>query len=261
MKNIKLEQFDYAFHAAGLKNIGRLRESNQDEVMLCPEIGFFAVSDGMGGLSGGALASEFVGKSMPELMRIGAKEFSEHKSIEKAAKAFSDTVRMMSDNLFEAGNTEKRFTYGATFCGVWLLGNKAIFVNLGDSRGYLLSRCKKQSHQITEDQNIAGILVKQGELTREAAKSHPASSRLTAFVGMKPPAEPEAFIVEVYPGDRILLCSDGLYGMVEERELARLMRISRSPERVCQRLVERANENGGRDNISAVYIRVLAYLV
>lgn len=258
MKNTKLEQFDYAFRAAGLKDIGRLRDSNQDEVVFCPEIGFFAVSDGMGGLSGGALASEFVGKSMPELMRIGTKEFSEHKSIEEAAKAFRDTVRMMSDNLFEAGNAEKRFTYGATFSGVWLLGNKALFVNLGDSRGYLLSHFKKRPIQITEDQNIAGILVKQGELTREAAKIHPASSRLTAFVGMKPPAEPEAFIAEVHPGDRILLCSDGLYGMVEERELAQLMRGSRSPERVCVRLIERANENGGRDNISAAYIQIMA---
>ena len=258
MKSTKLEQFDFIFRAAGMKDIGRLRESNQDEVVLCPEIGFFAVSDGMGGLSGGALASEYVGKSMPELMRIGANEFSEHKNIEEAAKAFRDTVRMMSDNLFEAGNAERRFTYGATFSGVWLLGNKAIFVNLGDSRGYLLSRFKKRPIQITEDQNIAGILVKQGELTREAAKNHPASSRLTAFVGMKPPAEPEAFIVELHPGDRILLCSDGLYGMVGEWELAQLMRASRSPERVCARLIERANENGGRDNISAAYIRILA---
>ena len=258
MQRTKLEGFDYAFRSAGLKDIGRLRESNQDEVVLCPEIGFFAVSDGMGGLSGGALASEFVGRSMPELMRIGTEEFSEHRSIEKAGKVFCDTVRMMSDSLFEAGNSERFFAYGATFCGVWLLGGKAVFVNLGDSRGYLLSRYKKQPVQITEDQNIAGILVKQGELTREAAKDHPSSSRLTAFVGMKPPAEPEAFIVEVQPGDRILLCSDGLYGMVEERELARLMRSSQSPERVCRRLIERANENGGRDNISAAYIRILA---
>ena len=258
MVRVKMQQFDYAFRAAGVKDIGRSRQSNQDEVVLCPDIGFFAVSDGMGGLSGGALASEFVGKSMPELMAIGAKEFSEHKSTNRAAIAFCDTVRMMSDNLFHAGNAEKRITYGATFSGVWLVGNKAIFVNLGDSRGYTLSRYKKQPSQITKDQNIAGILVRQGELTREAAKNHPASSRLTAFVGMKPPAEPETFVVEVLPGDRILLCSDGLYGMVDERELAKLMRVSRSPERVCARLIDRANENGGRDNISAVYIRIIA---
>ncbi len=257
MNNIKLAQFDYSFRAAGQKDIGKMRESNQDEVVLCPEIGFFAVTDGMGGLSGGALASEFVNQSMTELMKIGAKEFSEHHSVERAAMAFRDTVRMMSDNLFEAGNTDKRFTYGATFSGVWFLGNKAVFVNLGDSRGYLLSRYKKHPSQITEDHNLAWILVQQGEITREEAKEHPSSARLTAFVGMKPPAEPQAFTVEVLPGDRILLCSDGLYGMVEEQDVVRILRSSRSPERVCRRLIDKANENGGRDNISAVYVRIL----
>ncbi|HOG01930.1 MAG TPA: SpoIIE family protein phosphatase [Clostridia bacterium] len=254
----RFDGFDYAFRFAGQKDIGRKRESNQDEAVLCPEIGFFAVSDGMGGLANGAMASAFVSKSMTELMTICAKEFQEHRSIELATEAFRETVRMMSDNLFDAGNTEKRITYGATFSGVWLLGNKAVFVNLGDSRGYLLSRYKKQPRQITEDQNIAGILVKQGELSREAAKDHPSSSRLTAFVGMKPPAEPEAFTVEIRPGDRILLCSDGLYGMVGERELARLMRASQNPKRVCHKLVDAANDNGGRDNISSVYIRIFS---
>lgn len=258
MKTVRFEGFDYSFRAAGQKDIGKQREENQDEVILCPDIGFFAVSDGMGGLSGGALASEFVGRSMTELMNISAKEFSEHSSIERAAEAFRDTVRMMSDDLFKAGNSAKRFAYGATFSGVWLLGNRAVFVNLGDSRGYLLSRYKKQPRQITEDQNLAGIMYRQGMITKEEAREHPASSRLTAFVGMQPPAEPQAFTVEMHPGDRILLCSDGLYGMTEERELARLMRASQSPERVCQKLTDRANENGGRDNISAVYIRILA---
>ena len=257
MTSIKLQQFDYSFRAAGQKDIGKLRESNQDEIILCPEIGFFAVSDGMGGLSGGAFASKFVQKSMPELMTIGAKEFFEHHSVDRAAAALRDTVQMMSDNLFGAGNTDRRFIYGATFSGVWLLGSRAVFVNLGDSRGYLLSRYKKQPRQITEDQNIAGILVKQGELTRQEAKGHPSSARLTAFVGMKPPAEPEVFIVGTHPGDRILLCSDGLYGMADEHDLAFIMRSSRSPERVCQRLIDKANNGGGRDNISAVYIRIL----
>lgn len=258
MKPMRLEQFDYAFRAAGLVDIGRRRASNQDEVILCPELGFFAVSDGMGGLAGGKLAAEFVGKSMPELMQISATEYAKHHDLERAALAFRDTVRMVSDELYAAGNTHQRFTYGATFAGVWLLEGKAVFVCLGDSRGYLLSRYKKKPRQITEDQNIAGVLVKLGQLTPDEAKAHPGNSRLTAFVGMETPALPDVFTVDVRPGDRILLCSDGLYGMVEDRELARTLRSSRDPERVCRRLIDRANENGGRDNISAAYIRILA---
>ena len=104
--------------------------------------------------------------------------------------------------------------------------------------------------------NLAGIMVEAGELTKEEARQSPLSSRLTAFVGMTAPATPEIYVTEVRPGDRILLCSDGLYGMVPEKNIARILRSSRSPERVCRRLVDKANENGGRDNISAVYIKI-----
>lgn len=250
------QQFDYDFRAATLVDIGKQRSSNQDEIMAYPELGFFAVSDGMGGLAGGRIASEFVGKAMPKLMEIGVSEFLEHGSVEKASVTFRETVRMLSDNLYEAGNTPGHFTYGATFVGVWLLRDKAVFVCLGDSRGYLLSKYKKTPCQITEDQNIAGILVNRGVLTKSEANNHPSSSVLTAFVGMPIPAEPQLYVVEIHPGDRILLCSDGLYSMVEETEIARIMRSSCSPEIVCQRLIDRANENGGLDNISAAYIKI-----
>ena len=257
MTVLKTDIFGFPFRAAGKIDIGKKRRSNQDEVVLCPELGFYAVSDGMGGLEGGKLASEFVGKIMPGLMEVNAKEYKEHRDPEKAAAAFGGSVRMMSDNLFDAANTRKRISCGATFAGVWLLADKAVFCCLGDSRGYLLSKYKRQARQITEDHNIAGILVRNGELTRSQAKDHPASSRLTAFVGMEAPATPDVFIIDVKPGDRILLCSDGLYGMAEDSDLIRIMRGSRDPECVCRRLIDMANENGGRDNISAVYVRIL----
>lgn len=253
---MRTEAFDYAFRFAGLTDIGKLRESNMDEVILCPELGFFAVSDGMGGLAGGKLAAEFVRKSMPELMGLCMKEYAQHGDIEKAAESFCGMVQKMSDELYAAGNMQNRFIYGATFSGVWLLADKAIYVNLGDSRGYLLPKYKKLPRQITCDQNMAGLYVKEGLMTKAEAKDSPMSSRLTAFVGMQAPAAPEVFIRDIHSGDRLLLCSDGLYGMMEEREMAKLMRMSRSPERVCGRLIDKANENGGRDNISAAYIHI-----
>lgn len=256
MKKVTTGLFDFPFHAAGKTDIGIMRQNNQDEVLLCPGFGFFAVSDGMGGLESGKLASEFVKNVMPGLIEISASEFEDHHDLEKAAYAYSRSVRMMSDNLFDTANTDKHIAYGATFAGVWLLKDKAIFCCLGDSRGYLLPKYKRKIKQITEDQNIAGILVKNGELTRSQANYHPSSSRLTAFVGMKAPATPDVFIMDIKPGDRILLCSDGLYGQAEENDLVRIMRGSRDPERVCQKLIDLANENGGNDNISAVYIRI-----
>ena len=102
--------------------------------------------------------------------------------------------------------------------------------------------------------NVAALLVENGELTKEEAKNHPASAQLTAFVGTPPPAETGAAVTELFRGDRILLCSDGLHGLVSERDIVRILRSSHSPETVCRRLVDAANAAGGTDNISVVYI-------
>lgn len=251
---MRAKEFQHLFCYGGLKDIGKHRSTNQDEIILCPDIGVFAVSDGMGGLAEGAKASGYVRDSVPVMMRFALKETQ---TPDSAGSSFSEALRMVSDRLFETANTESYYGFGATFCGVWLYKDKALFANLGDSRGYILKKYKKTLMQVTEDHNIAALLVKNGEIAKEAAKDHPASSRLTRFVGMKSPALPEYFVCDISPGDRILLCSDGLYGMVHENEIIRIMRSSQSPQRVCQRLIDRANENGGRDNISAVYIKIV----
>lgn len=250
----KTANFFYHFRFSGQKNVGRLRSNNQDEVILCPDQGIFAVSDGMGGLEEGARASIYVRESIPVMMRFPLKESED---FETAGRFFAETVRMISDELYHTVNTETNIGFGATFSGVWLYQNKAIFANLGDSRGYLLPKYKRTLQQITEDHNIAALLVKNGELSKDEALNHPSSSRLTRFVGMKNPAFPEYFICDVAPGDRILLCSDGLYGMVNEKDISRMMRSSRSPENICTKLIDNANTNGGRDNISAVYIQIV----
>ena len=245
---MRTEYFDYQFRYAGQVEIGKKRSSNQDEIIVSPELGFFGVSDGMGGLENGAAASAFVKKGLPLLLTQYSEGWKDAQtSAEEAGKQLRECAAVL---------TERFFSFGATLAGVLLYGNKAVFVGLGDSRGYVLRRLKRKPEQITKDMNLAGIMVEAGELTKEEARQSPLSSRLTAFVGMTAPATPEIYVTEVRPGDRILLCSDGLYGMVPEKNIARILRSSRSPERVCRRLVDKANENGGRDNISAVYIKI-----
>ncbi len=249
----EISGFNFGYGYAGQKDIGRRRETNQDEVIISPDMGLFAVSDGMGGLTGGERASAYVRDSIPAMMRFAQQEA---KTPEEAGSAFAEALRMVSDGLFNTANTAANIGYGATFCGLWLFQDKAVFANLGDSRGYLLPRYKRKLRQVTEDHNIAAILVRNGEISKDDAKNHPSSSRLTRFVGMNAPALPEYFVCGISPGDRILLCSDGLYGTVEDRDIARIMRSSKKPETVCSRLIDKANENGGRDNISVVYIRI-----
>lgn len=250
-----ISTFTYGFSFAGQKDIGQRRNTNQDEIILCPDIGVFAVSDGMGGLQQGAKASAYVREAIPAMMPFALKDAE---TPEEAGAAFAETIRMVSDGLFNTANTEEYISFGATFCGVWLYRDKAIFANLGDSRGYLLRKYKKTIMQITEDHNIAAIMVKNGELSKDGATEHPASSRLTRFVGMNTPALPDYFICDIEPGDRILLCSDGLYGMAHDHELARILRSSKSPRTICERLIREANENGGNDNISAVFIKIVS---
>jgi len=249
-------------------DIGKERSSNQDEVIVCPKAGFFAVSDGMGGLPDGGKASQIIKKTLPGRIKTASETLRENPLPEDAAKLLKEQIEGINDMVFFSGLLKNQSQNkgkivingtpesGATLSGVWLTGDHAVFVNLGDSRGYLLPRNRRKIRQITQDHNVAAKLVKNGCLTKKEALSHRTSCMLTRFVGNMP-AEPDIFIRKVSPGDKILLCSDGLYGMVNEEMLPTIMRSSDNPEHVCEQLVEEANTNGGRDNISVVYIEVI----
>jgi serine/threonine protein phosphatase PrpC len=247
--------FEYAFSFESGLDVGRKRRSNQDRLILCPEYGFFAVADGMGGLANGHRTAEILTEVVPGFVISLHEEFREKSpKAETIGRALKDRVRIISDHIFNTSNTEDNISFGSTLSCVALAGKSAIFVNLGDSRGFLLSRDAPALRLITEDHNLAGELVRAGELSAVEARNHPASSRLTQFMGMPSPACPDCFIETVSPGDSILLCSDGLYGMVEDSVLTELMR--GPPDRLCQNMVDAANEAGGRDNISVVYIKI-----
>ena len=254
MKAQNTDCFQHGFRAAALLDIGRHRKTNEDRIIACPEFGFFGVSDGMGGLRDGGKTSDMIAAVLPDLIRQASAELNEAPSPQRAADILEESVRMISNSIYETGN-QGGIGFGATVCCVWLVGEYAVFINLGDSRAYLLPYYKRRLRRVTKDHNIAALLVAQGELTPEAARNHPSSARLTKFVGM-PSAVPEAFIEKIRPGDRILLCSDGLHGMVDDPALHKLMRNSRSPKTICQRLIAAANDNGGKDNISTVLIQI-----
>ncbi|MDR2370229.1 MAG: SpoIIE family protein phosphatase, partial [Treponema sp.] len=171
-------------------------------------------------------------------------------------EAFKNEITSYSDRLFRDSNAGGDPLGGATFCGVLLADSSAVFVSLGDSRAYILKKGDHLPRQITEDHNLAAEYVRRGVFTKEQAKNHPSSSQLVQFMGMEPPAEPDCFVEELSPGDTILLCSDGLYGMIDDNEIGRLLGSGKSSDRVCKLLIAAANKAGGRDNISAVLVRL-----
>lgn len=248
--------FDFHFTEGARKDIGKKRSTDQDEVIVCPEYGFFAVCDGMGGLSGGGDTSQMVASVLPGIIGHASRELHKSPSPNSVAEILKSYVQMISNNIYETVNRHG-VAFGSTLCGVWLTGRNAVFVNIGDSRGYILPRYRRHLRQVTRDHNVAAYLVEQGELTKSQAVNHSSSSRLTQFLGMPSPALPDTFVEKIHSGDRILLCSDGLYGMVHEPQIKRIMRSSKSADRVCKHLVSAANEAGGRDNISTVYLKIL----
>jgi serine/threonine protein phosphatase PrpC len=257
--------FRFPVQYSAKTDIGKKRKFNQDEIITCPEYGFFAVSDGMGGLSGGGETSALLAKTLPLFISQAFEKLAKDKRPEKAARLLKNLVGQLSDNVYEQMNRDGGFSYGATLCGVWLVGGYGIFVNLGDSRGYALKRYKKRIRQVTVDHNLGAQLIASGELVSELGTDignsssglGSAFSALTRFVGMASPALPETFIEKLEPGDRLLLCSDGLYGMVPDRRLPLLARSSKNPTKVVEALIAEANDSGGRDNIAACYVKAL----
>ena len=247
--------FNYRCSVGALTDIGRKRASNQDETLVCPEIGFYGVSDGMGGLSHGAETSQMICELLPEMLKKASQKLTNESGPELAAGILTRQICLLNDTILADGFDDS-FDYGATLSSVWLIGGYAVFVNIGDSRGYLLSCDEKKITQITKDHNEAALLLEQKVITKKGILYKFLSNQLNRFMGMEPPAMPEVFIREVYPGDMILLCSDGLHGMVKDSFLPAIMRSAENPVHVCEKLVEKANTLGGDDNISVVLIKI-----
>jgi serine/threonine protein phosphatase PrpC len=247
--------FRFSFSAASGLDIGRKRKSNQDKVVVCPESLFFGVSDGMGGMPKGGETAERIAKDLPDLAaRLNGNYRGGTVNLKALGEAFKSEIAGYSDMLFREYNAGADYQGGATFCGVLLADNSAVFVNLGDSRAYLLKQGDHTPRQITEDHNLAAEYVRRGVLTKEQAKNHYSSSQLVRFVSMEPPAEPDCFVEELSPGDMILLCSDGLHGMLGDDEIGVLLSSGKDPDTVCNHLIAAANEAGGSDNISTVLV-------
>jgi protein phosphatase len=130
----------------------------------------------------------------------------------------------------------------------------ATLANIGDSRAYLLK--PEAIVQVTVDHSLVERLVATGQITPEEAANHPQKNVIYRVVGDKPRVENDIYEQRLVPGEALLLCSDGLSGMVPDEQMWQIWRTSTSPQEACDRLVEAANEAGGEDNITAVIVQV-----
>ena len=228
-------------------DVGRRRNLNQDMVLEAHPI--YAIADGMGGHQGGEVAS----LTAIEALRDAFRRESGAAGLETAIAAANDAVAA------KAARSSDLRGMGTTLAVVALVdegGDELLAVgNIGDSRIYLMRN--GELTQLTDDHSLPQELFRQGQLTEAEAAVDPRRNVVTRVLGPSFGEGPDMQNLIPYSGDRIVLCSDGLYNEVEDRDIAQVLRTVRDPDQAARRLVDQANANGGGDNISVIVLDVV----
>lgn len=234
----------------GLTDIGRIREHNEDSFsqLSFGEKSLFVVADGMGGHDAGEVASRIAVETVCEEIRKGAKTDTDPQGlIERAVQQANNEVRREGAN--------KKSDMGTTLCVTLIADDTAYVANVGDSRAYWIEN--GSITQITEDHSLVAKLVAAGKLTKEEARGHPRSNLLYRTVGNDEIVKVDIFQVELKKGGSLLLCSDGLWGEVADEEIHKVFAAGSDAKNACARLVRMAIENGGKDNVTAVVVKII----
>lgn len=236
-------------HRVGTRtDVGLRRERNEDflGVRETPNGLLLVVCDGMGGHEGGDRASRLAVEIFIEsaLRDGGAPREILARAVERANAAVYE----------DASRPTGRPGMGTTLVAALLSGSTATVVNVGDSRAYLFSRSRLS--RITQDHSMVGELVAQGKISEEGARVHPQRNLITRALGTRARIEPDLFDVPLADGDRLLLATDGLHGMVTDETIALIVGKGESPERTCDALIEAALAAGGDDNVTVALLAV-----
>ena len=219
-------------------DVGSVREQNEDSLIVNPPL--FVVADGMGGHAAGEVASEIAVNTIQELA-------PDHADAEALGHAVEEANR---DIINAALAGEGREGMGTTVTAAILERDKLVIAQVGDSRAYLLHN--GELTQLTRDHSLMANMIEAGQITPEEARFHPNRSVITRALGNDPDTLPDLYEINVEDGDRLLLCSDGLYSMLEDDEIAAVMRRVSDPQRCASTLVNGAIAAGGHDNITII---------
>jgi serine/threonine protein phosphatase PrpC len=238
---------------------GLLRELNEDSV-LCTSFdlrtqlgiisaGLFAVADGMGGHSAGEIASDLATRTLNAECISGLLAQSPAPPLSILAAAFKKANRKVLDSATEA----ELKGMGTTLTAALVIGGELYVAHVGDSRCYIINR--REILQVTRDHSVVQELVDAGAITPEEARNHPRKNEITRVLGYSRNIAPDLHYVKLYAGDNILLCSDGLCGVLPSSEIAETVLSAPNPDQVCAELTAQANLAGGPDNISVIIVR------
>lgn len=234
----------------GITDKGRVRPTNQDiyrlEVRPEKESAFVLVCDGMGGANAGNVASRFAADSFladaAGALDSAPDEITRHKTMLHALEKANDTVFGL------AGRQPEFRGMGTTLVGAFVQGREASILNVGDSRAYLFDG--ETLRQVSEDHSYVEEMRRLGRISAEDARTHPQKNLITRAVGVDATVDGDLFEVELRDTDILLLCSDGLTGMVEDEKIAEVLAKAGTLEDKGRELLTLALEGGGRDNIT-----------
>ncbi|MDR2925340.1 MAG: protein phosphatase 2C domain-containing protein [Azoarcus sp.] len=235
---------------AASTDTGLVRCRNEDAFWVDAGRGWLLLADGMGGHSSGDLASALAISYVLDRLLKAEEGVAEGAAPDYAAELAASVVAANSAIRRAGMQSEATHSMGATFIGALLEPDRMIYLNVGDSRLYLLR--DGALAQLSRDHTLVQEFVDTGRLTAEMAQNHPYRGLLTRGLGVHDEVELDSGICALKPGDRLLLCTDGLTDMVNEPEIADMLGAPAQADEVAARLIEAANAAGGRDNVSVI---------
>ena len=234
-------------------DIGKAREMNQDYFYISDpsdEILIYILADGMGGYNGGEIASKLATQYAKSYIETNIKETpKDRESIKKLILSSMEYANMI---VYEKSKEEKELEGMGTTLEICLIYNNKVYIgHIGDSRIYRIR--KNFIRKLTQDHSYVQQLVTDGTITKEEAEHHPKKNMLRKALGCNAYIEPYVTVKGFWPGDILLIASDGLTNMVEQEDLYNI--VTENFEQATQKLVDLANNNGGYDNITVIVVR------
>lgn len=237
-ENARTEDAGRRVRAISRTDIGLVRRSNQDAVIVGGTV--MGIADGMGGHQGGETASA---GARDGLLRI-------LKEKEPSEDALREAIQEVNLELWNRQLEDDSLTgMGTTLTVLWPAGENMLIGHVGDSRAYLLRA--GEMRQVTQDHSMVADMVRRGLLSEEQAATHPMRNYITRAVGTEPTIDVDVLSLPRQEGDRWLVCSDGLHGLVEKSRLRELM-AGEDPEEAADQMIREALDRGGRDNVSLI---------
>jgi serine/threonine protein phosphatase PrpC len=248
------------FRAVARTDLGIVRQNNEDNYYVDETIGLFVVADGMGGHASGEVASKMtvdiirdyfkgVGKDKP--VQIGAYQ----KDCTEVTNRLASAIRLANMAVYEASNSRPELQgMGTTVAAAQIDGNRLSIAHIGDSRVYLIRAGNIE--QLTDDHSVVYEQIKRDLITKEEASRSEMKNILTRALGIADDVEVDLAEMTLSPQDILLLCSDGLSGMVDDDSMLSVATTFDDPKAACEKLIAMANANGGKDNITVVVARI-----